>query len=90
MDDFLNFKYIELEDGLNPKLVKRCQDVKDALILQGGSVETQTALIEQYREKTGLKNESTIRNHIQEAVSAGFIFCEYYEEDGIKKCKYRV
>ena len=90
MDDFLNFKYLELEDGLNPKLVKRCQDVKDALILQGGSVETQAQLADQYREKTGLKNDSTIRNHIQEAVSAGFIFCEYYEEDGIKKCKYHI
>ena len=90
IDDFLNFTYREAEDALNHKLVKRCQAVKDALILQGSSVETQTALIEQYKESSGLKNESTIRNHIKEAVSYGFIFCEYYEEDGVKKCKYHI
>ena len=90
MDGFLNFVPFEMVDVMNNKQRERCEAVKHALILQGSAVDTQGALIEQYLEHTGLKNETTARRHVNEAVKNGFIMCEYYEEDGIKKCKYHL
>ena len=63
------------------------RNVQYALQLQGGVVQTQEDLVDQYKEHTGLTSDATVRRHINEAVKHGFIFCEYYTEGKIKKCK---
>ena len=86
----MNFETLNMAEVLPKGLSDRCASVQYALQLQGGVVQTQEELVDQYKEHTGLKSDSTVRRHINEAVKYGFIFREHYTEGKIKKCKYHL
>jgi CHC2 zinc finger/AAA domain/Toprim domain len=88
MDDNLNFSPLDFTDTLPHRERDRCLNVKRALEMLNGYVETKAELIDQYKEITGIKSTTTIHRHIDQAVQNEFINVEYYTEGKLKKARY--
>lgn len=92
MDEHLNFQAVEISETASNKSKERGELVKEALRLCGSRVETKKELIDQYRELSGIKGNSTIHDHINEAVKNLYIEKEYYTEPGkkVQVCRYYI
>lgn len=90
MDENLNFEATEIDTPVSDKSKERGLLVREALEVCGGSVETRADLVDQYREMSGIKAESTICNHIAEASKNDYISKKYYKtgEGNFKKCRF--
>jgi len=88
MDDNLNFSPMEFTDTIPHREWERCLNVKKALEVLGGHVDTKSELILQYTELTGIKKIPTIHNHINQAVKNKFIKREYHLDGNIKKARF--
>lgn len=90
MDENLNFQAMEISDSYSNKAKERGELVREAVRLCGSQVETKKELVDQYKELSGIKGNSTIHDHINEAVKNSYIEKEYYTEPGkkLQMCKY--
>jgi len=88
MDDNLNFLPVEFENMLPHRERERCLNVKRALEMLNGYVESKAELLEQYKEITGIKTPTTMHRHINKAVENEFINVEYYTQGKLKKARY--
>ena len=90
MDENLNFQTMEISETYSNKSKERGELVREALRLCGSQVETKKELVDQYKELSGIKGNSTVHDHINEAVKNSYIETEYYTEPGkkLQLCKY--
>jgi len=88
MDEFLNFERVDVTEAVPKKARERGQKVKEALELLGGRAESKSSLIDQYKEITAIKSESTAKRHIDKAAENNFIKQEFYYHGKLKKGRY--
>lgn len=90
MNEYLNFSLVEFTETMPKGQRERCLKVKEALELLGGSVESKSELVDQYRELTGLESRPTIDRHIDQAVNNNFIERVYYTDGKLKKARFYI
>ncbi len=74
---------------MNKRQQDRCETVRKALNLLGGTTDDQKAFIDQIRLLTQIKSDSTIQGHINEAIKYGYVRQSFIGQVGkTKKSEY--
>jgi hypothetical protein len=90
MDEYLNFSPLDEVERMPAAKRKRCEQVREALIMMGRKATSKKELAAQYEEVSGVANRSTQYNHINEAALNGFISHEEYRDGNLTKNSYHI